>query len=92
MARSTAQRVAEVLRERIEAGWLPPGTQLSEEALGRELGVSRNTLREAFRLLVHDSLVTHELNRGVFVRTLEPDDVADIYRVRAALETAGVRA
>ncbi|MEU1308367.1 GntR family transcriptional regulator [Streptomyces cinnamoneus] len=92
MARSTAQRVATTLRERIEGGSLPPGTQLSEEALGRELGVSRNTLREAFRLLVHESLVVHLLNRGVFVRVLEPADVTDIYRVREALETAGVRA
>ncbi|MFI1971902.1 GntR family transcriptional regulator [Streptomyces cinnamoneus] len=92
MARSTAQRVAAALRDRIEGGDLPPGTQLSEEALGRELGVSRNTLREAFRLLVHEGLVVHLLNRGVFVRVLEPADVTDIYRVRAALETAGVRA
>ncbi|MFC5724284.1 GntR family transcriptional regulator [Streptomyces gamaensis] len=92
MARSTAQRVADALRDRIEEGGLPPGTRLSEEALGRELGVSRNTLREAFRLLVHESLVVHELNRGVFVKTLGPADVVDIYRVRAALETAGVRA
>ncbi|MGW1076580.1 GntR family transcriptional regulator [Streptomyces sp. NPDC002537] len=92
MALSTAQRAADALRDRIEAGGLPPGTQLSEEALGRELGVSRNTLREAFRLLVHESLVVHRLNRGVFVRVLEPADVTDIYRVRAALESAGVRA
>ncbi|MEU3752808.1 GntR family transcriptional regulator [Streptomyces olivoreticuli] len=92
MALSTAQRVADALRDRIEGGGLPPGTRLSEEALGRELGVSRNTLREAFRLLVHESLVVHLLNRGVFVRVLEPADVTDIYRVRAALETAGVRA
>ncbi|RLU82317.1 GntR family transcriptional regulator [Streptomyces griseocarneus] len=92
MALSTAQRVAAVLRDRIEAGGLPPGTQLSEEALGRDLGISRNTLREAFRLLIHESLVVHRLNRGVFVRVLEPADVVDIYRVRSALESAGVRA
>ncbi|ARZ71260.1 GntR family transcriptional regulator [Streptomyces sp. HU2014] len=92
MALSTAQRVADQLRDRIQGGGLPPGTQLSEEALGRDLGVSRNTLREAFRLLIHESLVVHRLNRGVFVRVLEPADVTDVYRVRAALETAGVRA
>ncbi|MEX2984844.1 GntR family transcriptional regulator [Streptomyces sp. C36] len=92
MARSTAQRVATTLRDRIEGGDLPPGTQLSEEALGRDLGVSRNTLREAFRLLVHESLVVHRLHRGVFVRVLDPADVHDIYRMRGALETAGVRA
>ncbi|MFF7730025.1 GntR family transcriptional regulator [Streptomyces sp. NPDC008001] len=92
MALSTAQRAAGVLRDRIEGGSLPPGTRLSEEALGRDLGVSRNTLREAFRLLVHESLVVYRLNRGVFVRVIGPEDVTDIYRLRAALESAGVRA
>lgn len=92
MALSTAQRVADQLRDRIQGGGLPPGTQLSEEALGRDLGVSRNTLREAFRLLIHESLVVHRLNRGVFVRVLEASDVTDVYTVRAALESAGVRA
>ncbi|MFE5325001.1 GntR family transcriptional regulator [Embleya sp. NPDC056575] len=88
----TAQRVAEVLRDRIAEGALPPGTRLSEQALGAALGVSRNTLREAFRTLVDNRLVVHEMNRGVFVRMLDPDDVTDIYAVRRALEGTGLRA
>jgi DNA-binding GntR family transcriptional regulator len=87
-----AQRVAEVLRERITEGHLPPGTRLAEEALCEALAVSRNTLREAFRLLSDERLVVHEMNRGVFVRVLTPEDVADIYTMRLALETVGVRA
>ncbi|MBV6700386.1 GntR family transcriptional regulator [Kitasatospora aureofaciens] len=87
-----AQRVAEVLRDHITEGRLAPGTRLSEEALGEALAVSRNTLREAFRLLADQRLVVHELNRGVFVKVLNPGDVADIYTLRLALETAGVRA
>ncbi|MGA5820219.1 GntR family transcriptional regulator [Kitasatospora sp. NPDC094028] len=89
---SAAQRVAEVLREHITEGRLVPGTRLSEEALGDALAVSRNTLREAFRQLADQRLVVHELNRGVFVRVLEPADVVDIYTLRLALEMAGVRA
>ncbi|MEQ4300169.1 GntR family transcriptional regulator [Plantactinospora sp. B6F1] len=88
---STAQRVAEVLRVRITEGALLPGTRLSEEMIGAALGVSRNTLRESFRLLMHERLVVHELNRGVFVRVLEVQDVVDIYRVRRVLECAAVR-
>lgn len=68
-----------------------PGTRLSEELIGAALGVSRNTLREAFRLLMHERLVVHELNRGVFVRVLDVDDVVDLYRVRRLLEWAAVR-
>ena len=89
---STAERVAAILRDRITEGQLPPGTRLAEEAIGEALGVSRNTLREAFRLLTHERLLVHELNRGVFVRTLSEQDVVELYRVRRMIEIAALRA
>ncbi len=88
---STAERVADILRNRIAEGYFPPGNRLSEEAIGGALGVSRNTLREAFRLLTHERLLVHELNRGVFVRVLDAEDVADIHRTRRLVECAVVR-
>ncbi|MFG2308391.1 GntR family transcriptional regulator [Streptomyces sp. NPDC048566] len=88
---STAERVSDILRTRIAEGFFPPGTRLSEDSIGGALGVSRNTLREAFRLLTHERLLVHELNRGVFVRVLTVEDVADIYRTRALVECAVVR-
>lgn len=88
---STAGRVADVLRARITEGHLRPGTRLSEEDIGAALGVSRNTLREAFRLLGHERLLVHEFNRGVFVRRLTADDVRDLYQVRRILECGAVR-
>ncbi|MFI7705148.1 GntR family transcriptional regulator [Nonomuraea sp. NPDC049480] len=84
----TAELVASILRENIIEGSLPPGIRLSEEAIGQVLKVSRNTLREAFRLLSHENLLVHELHRGMFVRRLTASDVADIYRTRRALEAA----
>ncbi|MFE0346652.1 GntR family transcriptional regulator [Streptomyces griseoluteus] len=88
---STAERVSDILRSRIAEGYFPPGTRLSEDSIGGALGVSRNTLREAFRLLTHERLLVHELNRGVFVRVLSVADVEDIYRTRALVECAVVR-
>lgn len=88
---SASEKVADALRTRIIEGDLRPGTRLSEERIGAALGVSRNTLREAFHLLGHERLVVHEFNRGVFVRALGADDVRDLYRFRRILETAGVR-
>ncbi|MFD4528955.1 GntR family transcriptional regulator [Streptomyces sp. NPDC058470] len=88
---STAERVADILRSRIAEGYFPPGTRLSEDSIGGALGVSRNTLREAFRLLTHERLLVHELNRGVFVRVLTVEDVVDIYRTRTLVECAVVR-
>ncbi|MEU0005081.1 GntR family transcriptional regulator [Streptomyces sp. NPDC006314] len=88
---STAERVSDILRSRIADGYFPPGTRLSEDGIGQALGVSRNTLREAFRLLTHERLLVHELNRGVFVRVLTVEDVEDIYRTRSLVERAVVR-
>ncbi|TCK64555.1 MULTISPECIES: GntR family transcriptional regulator [unclassified Curtobacterium] len=87
-AESTATR----LRTMIADGDFTPGAQLSEERLSDQLGVSRNTLREAFRLLARDRLVEHVFNRGVFVRRLSASDVADLYAARRVLEEAAVRA
>jgi DNA-binding GntR family transcriptional regulator len=89
---STVSRLADALRARIIEGALRPGTQLPEHAVADLLGVSRNTLREAFRLLAHEQLVVHEPHRGVFVRTLDADDVRDIYATRRLVECAAVRA
>jgi DNA-binding GntR family transcriptional regulator len=88
---STAERVADVLRRRITEGDLPPGSRMSEEQLVQALRVSRNTLRESFRLLTHEGLLVHELHRGVFVRALDEDDLVDLYRLRRTVECAVVR-
>jgi DNA-binding GntR family transcriptional regulator len=88
---STAERVADIMRDRITDGSLAPGSRLPEDAVGSALGVSRNTLREAFRLLVHEGLAVAEFNRGVFVRRLTAADVVDLYRVRRLVECAAVR-
>ncbi|WP_326692184.1 MULTISPECIES: GntR family transcriptional regulator [unclassified Streptomyces] len=89
---STAERVADILRNRIMEGGFQPGARLAEEEIGGALGISRNTLREAFRLLTHERLLVHELNRGMFVRVLTVEDLADIYRVRGLVECAVLRA
>lgn len=88
---SSAERVADVLRRRITEGALPPGTQLSEELLKEALQVSRNTLREAFRLLTHEGLLVHRMHRGVFVPDLTEADLLDLYRLRRVLECDVVR-
>ncbi|MBT0772598.1 GntR family transcriptional regulator [Kineosporia sp. J2-2] len=87
---STVEWVVDSLRTRITEGYFDPGTRLSEEALGEALEVSRNTLREAFRLLTHERLLEHRRNRGVFVRSLTPADIAELYRVRVLLENAAL--
>jgi DNA-binding GntR family transcriptional regulator len=88
---STAERVAEALRGMILDGGIAPQTRLREEALARSLSVSRNTIREAIQILVHQGLVTRVQNRGAVVVQLDADDVADIYRARVLLEVMAIR-
>jgi DNA-binding GntR family transcriptional regulator len=88
---STADRVTELLRTHIMQGLFPPGTRLSEEVIGQALGVSRNTLREAFRLLCHERLAVHQMNRGIFVPVLTREDVNDIYALRRLIEGGAAR-
>jgi DNA-binding GntR family transcriptional regulator len=81
-----AEQTASRLRSGIIEGDLPPGLRLSETRLAAELGVSRNTLREVFRLLTREGLLRHEPNRGVFVAVPSMATIVDIYRVRRLIE------
>jgi DNA-binding GntR family transcriptional regulator len=88
---STAERVAGILRARVIEGAVLPGQQLAEDRIRQALGVSRNTLREAFRLLGHERLLVHEFGRGVFVAEPTARDVTDLYKARRALELTALR-
>lgn len=88
---SGATRAVNGLRDRMIAGELAPGTRLSESAWTGPLDVSRNTLREAFSTLIEEGLLVRLPHRGVFVATLTPAQIADIYRVRVLLECTALR-
>ncbi|WP_253901358.1 GntR family transcriptional regulator [Arthrobacter sp. PAMC 25486] len=81
---------ADWLRAAILGGQLRPGTKLSEQSLGETLGVSRNTLREAFAVLGAERIVTRIPNRGVFVAQPSRADVQEMYRIRCILEPAAL--
>jgi len=87
---TTGQRAADVLRTRILQGELRAGTQFAEQRLAAILGVSRNTLREAFQILIGEHLVVHEPHRGVFVRRITAPEVSDIYAYRRLVECAAL--
>jgi DNA-binding GntR family transcriptional regulator len=82
--------LAEEIRRRIIEGEFAPGSRLSEAALTERLEVSRNTLREAFRVLAEQGLIEHVPNRGVTVASPSTADVIDIYRARRAIECAAL--
>lgn len=86
-----ADRLARRIRTLLISGELAPGQRLSEAAFSERFDVSRNSLREAFRLLTKDGLLRHEANRGVFVAVPTMASIIDIYRVRRMLECGALR-
>lgn len=87
---SAAEQVADAMRGLMTQGELRPGQPLREAPVAELLGMSRNTVREAFRLLSAEGLVEYQVHRGVVVRRLTQADITDIYRARRALELSAV--
>jgi DNA-binding GntR family transcriptional regulator len=83
--------VTERLRNDILAGDLPAGAQLRQDHIATAFGVSHIPVREAFRRLEADGLVTTIPRRGAFVSRMSGEDAREITEMRAALETLAVR-
>jgi DNA-binding GntR family transcriptional regulator len=90
--RSTTDQVLDELRAAILGGRIRPDEALPETALARTFGTGRSAIREALRHLVQEGLVITEINRGARVRSIEVDDVIDVYRARTAIEAAAMTA
>jgi DNA-binding GntR family transcriptional regulator len=86
------EEVYRLLWKRILDRGLRPGDKLSDLRLSQELGVSRTPTREALQRLVSDGIVRPERNRGFFVASFSASDIAEIYDLRATLETMALRA
>ena len=90
---STAQQVADGLTEMILDGKMAPGEPLKESAIAATLGISRNTVREAVRILEQGGLVRRqEMHRGATVIEPSDEELADLHRARMLLEVAGTAA
>lgn len=88
---SLAETTAELLRERILTGTLPPGYRLVEADIARQLNTSRGPVREALAMLRAEGLVDEEPGRGAFVAVLDARAIEEVYEIRAALESAAAR-
>jgi DNA-binding GntR family transcriptional regulator len=90
-AGAIAPRVLQALREAIVQGDLLPGATLSEAEVARQLGVSRQPVRESFIKLQEAGLLSIRPQRGTVVQRISVDTVIDARFVREAVEAAVVR-
>jgi DNA-binding GntR family transcriptional regulator len=84
--RTAQQYVLNTLRSEILKGVYPANTHLRQEEVARRLNVSTTPVREAFRDLRAEGLVSIDPNKGVLTRSLTVADVSQIYELRMILE------
>jgi DNA-binding GntR family transcriptional regulator len=85
------QSVYEVLVELIVGGTLQPGQHLVESDLARQLGVSRQPVREALHRLEAESWIDLRPSQGAFVHVPTDREVDQLLDVRELLEGATAR-
>lgn len=98
-----ADQVIAALRNQITSGEWPVGSRIpTEPELVEELGVARNTVREAVRALAHNGLLDIRQGSGTYVvatselagvmhRRFADADPGHVAEMRAALETSAAR-
>jgi DNA-binding GntR family transcriptional regulator len=85
------EQVYQRLLHAICDGELAPGTRLTQEELAETLGVSRQPVLQALRLLKKDGFVRDVGRRGLRVAPLEAQAIAQVYEVRAVLDGLAAR-
>ncbi|MDD4083459.1 MAG: GntR family transcriptional regulator [Sphaerochaetaceae bacterium] len=78
------------LKQRILSGEYQPGERLLIEKISNKLEVSMTPLKDAFRLLEQEGLVTNIPRKGTFVTKLSDQDVLEYCMIRLSLESLGV--
>jgi DNA-binding GntR family transcriptional regulator len=83
---SKSDLVTDALRELITDRQLSPGTPLRQRDLAEQFDVSYTPVREALRRLEAEGLVARHVHRGASVARAESEELAENYRILAALE------
>jgi DNA-binding GntR family transcriptional regulator len=89
--RRLAVEVHDHVRRLILARTIPPGTVIRQAEVARKLGVSRTPMREAFRMLQEEGLISYEPNQRSVVLGIDVADLDSAYAARVLLESLAVK-
>ena len=84
--RTLADRVYDIVRDRILSGDMAGGEPIRQDAIAGELGISKIPLREALTRLEQFGLVTSYANRGYVVSSLSAEEAEEVFALRLKLE------
>ena len=88
---STVEAVSDMLENDIYTLHYTMGEKIKEVELVERYNVSRNTIREAMAYLVSKGLLEKIANKGIYVKEILPDDIAEIFQLRELLEGEAIR-
>ena len=86
-----SEEIADILRENIISGNINPGEKVNEYQVAKLLNISRPPIREAFRLLAAEGLITLVPRKGAFVSKMSSQEVEEIYEMKSMMESFAVR-
>ena len=89
--KSRFEQLLEQLRRDILKGTLKPRERLLEESIARKYGVSRSPIREAFRILESEGLLSIIPRKGVYVADIKEEDINAIYEIKPVLEALAAK-
>lgn len=90
-AETLKDRAVELLTDAILSGKIQSGERLNESQLAREFRISRAPVREALQQLQEQSLIVNVARRGMFVVSLDEEDIQKINSLRIVLEGEALR-
>jgi DNA-binding GntR family transcriptional regulator len=88
---SLRDRAYRSIQSLIVSGELHPGERLTEQAMGERLGMSRNPVREALKLLEQEGFVVIQPHRGALVGRLDRAEALDVFEMRSLLDGFAAR-
>ncbi|MFC7050913.1 GntR family transcriptional regulator [Emcibacter nanhaiensis] len=87
----SAEKAYATIRNAVLDGYFAPGDHLKEERLVELCGVSRTPVREAIKRLAAENYVVMKPHLGAHVAKWSPQEIKDIFRLRAMTEGMAAR-
>lgn len=91
VVKSAVEGIASDLRERLFSGDLQGSGPLTESEIAATYEVARATAKASIEKLVAEGLLIRGANKSARVPVMDSEDVSDIYRARALLESEALR-
>jgi len=85
-----AEQAAKTIRQAIFEQHLKPGDRITELELSSELHISRTPIREALRYLEREGLIKRKPFQGIYIASMEPKELREVFRIRAVLEAMAI--